>query len=249
MISLWHAFYGELLKLKRTLALWMAFVTPLAIIALVSAASYLRPPNDATTNGWEWYPNIIISLWGLLMLPLFIALETALLSGMESNEKQWKHLFALPMPRSAIYLAKLLITLAIIGLSSLVLWLGMICVGWLLGQLRPTLGLHMPIPWLELFRMIANAFLAAWLVVAFQLWLSMRWQNFTLSIGFAMTATVLSGFVINSREFAPWYPYALPAIATNLMQNNVDQAVWFGISAGLVVALIGMWDVVRRDVL
>jgi lantibiotic transport system permease protein len=248
MISLWPALYSELLKLKRTLALWMAFVTPLAIIALVSAASYLRPPADATTNGWEWYPNIIISLWALLMLPLFIALETALLSGMESTEKHWKHLFALPVPRSTFYLAKLLTTLAIIGLGSLVLWVGMIAAGWLLGQIRPDLGLHMPIPWFDLFRMIANPFLAAWLVLAFQFWLSMRWQNFTLSVGFAMTATVLSGFVINSQEYAPWYPYALPAIATNLMRNNAEQVVVYGFCAGLMVALIGMWDVVRRDV-
>ena len=63
------------------------------------------------------------------MMPLLIALVTALLNGIEHSDKQWKHLFALPVPRWAVYFAKLIVAQGLILTSTLVLALFTAIVG------------------------------------------------------------------------------------------------------------------------
>lgn len=249
MISLWRSLTAEVLKLKRTLALWMVFIAPLAIAGFIFAVTLSRELNDASPDPWDQFSSIVLTLWGLLMLPLFVALEMALLGGLESTEKQWKHLFVLAIPRPALYGAKLLVGLGLIGLSTLVLWGGMLAAGWGLRWLRPDLGFAAPAPWLSMLQAVGRTYLAAWLVLALHLWLSLRWQSITLALGIGMTATVLGAFLIRSARWSPWYPWVLPGVTLLGTPSGQAQALLLGGIGGLVAALLGCWDVVRRDVL
>src|SRR5574340_188865 len=117
MTALVRALSAELLKLKRTLALWLAFALPAVIVFLFFLNYFQRGEflirEDA--DSWKWLAQNVLILWSMLFLPLFTALETALLSGLEHSEKNWKHLFALPIPRWTIYTAKLLAGLGLLG--------------------------------------------------------------------------------------------------------------------------------------
>lgn len=249
MIALWHSLMAEQLKLRRTLALWVAFIIPLAIVGLMFVGQLARRSGAGGASQWAEFSNLTLTLWSLLMLPLFVALEMALLSGLESADRQWKHLFALPIPRSALYGAKLIVGAALIGLSTLVLWAGIVAAGWGLRWLRPALGFGGAAPWLAILLMALRAYVAAWLMLALQLWVSMRWQSFIASIGLGMTATVLGSFLISAQFGPQWFPWTLPMVATNDIAGNAGHALLVGALGGLLAALAGCWDIVRRDVL
>ena len=251
MIALARATSAELLKLKRTLALWLAFITPLAIVGLLFMGSVLQPGEaDPDVNAWDAFSQIILVLWGLLMLPLFITLETALLSELESTEKHWKHLFALPIPRAVLYLAKLLAAAGLIALSTTVLWSGILLAGTSLRWLRPGLGFEFSIPWLETLQAALLTYLAAWLILALHTWISLRWRSFTLSVGLGMIATVIGLFLtISSEKWARFYPWTLPSMAMNSDPHIVLQVLLLGILGGIVATIAGCRDMIRQDVL
>src|SRR5215472_16182717 len=92
----------EVLKLRRTLALWAALLVPLAVILMTTALNLSRAKGTRfdpdQPNGWDSLMlDLVLFLWCLIGLPLFVSLETALLAGLEHRENTWKHLFALPI--------------------------------------------------------------------------------------------------------------------------------------------------------
>ena len=120
MTTLGHMIWAELLKLKRTLALWLVGLAPLTLVllfVLIIGASGMSPGEA----GWGMIGRQAVGMWAFFMLPLFIALETALLNGIDHKEHAWKRLYTLPIPRWTVYAAKLLIALVLVGVSSLLL--------------------------------------------------------------------------------------------------------------------------------
>jgi lantibiotic transport system permease protein len=120
-MSLIRALHAETLKLKRTLAFRMIFVAPLLVVALQFFIAWKQPRPGAEFNLWDMVARTSLSVWAVFMLPLLITLETALINGVEHGEKQWKHIFALPVPRHAVYAAKFLIAQALAAASTLIL--------------------------------------------------------------------------------------------------------------------------------
>jgi lantibiotic transport system permease protein len=251
MIALTRAISAETLKLKRTLALWLAFITPLAIVGLMFAANLMQQSDaDPGFNAWDGFSDIIFVFWALLMLPLFITLETALLSELESSEKHWKHLFALPIPRAALYLAKLLVGAGLIALSSLVLWGAILLAGYALHWLKPEGGFGLTIPWLETLRTAFFSYLAGWLILALHTWISLRWRSFTMSVGVGMIATVIGVFItVSSEKWSRVYPWALPSMAMGRDSEIVLQVLALAVIGAIVVTIAGCWDMIRQDVL
>ena len=244
-----RALSAEVLKLKRTLALRMAFVAPLVVVALVFLVFHQRKGlNQTGVDLWKLFSLQIISLWSLLMLPMYITLEAALLAGIENGEKNWKHLFALPVPRGTIYATKLFAVLALIGLSTVVLFVGTIAGGGLLGLLKSQYQVSFSnLPWNEVARPFLFSYLCAWLMIAIQIWVSVRWQTFTVALGTGISATVIGYVLINSETWGKIYPYTLPANV--LMPNgNISRAVFISLIGFLVAAIIGGYEFTRRDV-
>src|ERR1035438_10096675 len=145
---LFRVLSGEYLKLKRTLALWMVLVSPLVMVLLQFAVSYkgagvfLRDGKDA------WPPMVrqTVEVWTLLMMPMFVTLETSLLAGLENTGKNWKSLLALPSPRWTVYVSKLVVTITLLWAAHAVLIGGTIGSGLLLKLLHPALNLgRMPL--------------------------------------------------------------------------------------------------------
>ncbi len=123
MIALGRALNAETLKLKRTLAVWLALFAPLGIAAL-TVLLYVQRADDMINEkvtAWYGFVQQNAALWLLLMLPLFVTLETALLTQMEHGHQTWKQLYALPLPRWAVYAAKQFATLIVIGLSQVIM--------------------------------------------------------------------------------------------------------------------------------
>ncbi len=248
-----RAIAAEWLKLKRTLALWLAPLAPLVIVAMQMAMvlernSWYRqhPLEDA----WAEYGGQMVFLWALLMLPLFVTLETALLANLEHGNQQWKHLFALPIPRGAIYAAKLFSGMLLIGLSMAALYAETVLSGLALRLLAPGLGLEDPVPWLVLLKLVGLAYLASWLIIAIQTWVALRWRSFVVATAVGIGAMVVAVLMVQS-DWSQWYPWTLAGIVTNNLREGLDPMAGLALGSlgGVVGALLGGWNVVHRDVL
>lgn len=250
VIDFLRALSAEVLKLKRTLALWLVAIAPLSVVAL-QFLLFVRPSFHLRGEGdpWMMMANVVFGLWGVLMLPLFITLEAALTGNLEHGEKQWKHLFALPVSRRAIYAAKLAVNFALIGLSSFVLWVAALGSGYLLRFLRPDMGFGVPAPAGWLFERIALIYVAVWLILALHTWLSLRWPGFVFAIGFGMTATVTGFMIANSAHWAKFYPWTLQINVVGTNQSNLRTALAVSVIGAIVVAVAGCWEMTRRDVI
>ena len=73
-----------------------------------------------------------VEVWTLLMMPMFVTLETSLLAGLENTGKNWKSLLALPAPRWTVYVSKLVVTISLLWAAHAVLIAGTIGSGRLL---------------------------------------------------------------------------------------------------------------------
>ncbi len=252
-MTVMRALGAEWLKLKRTLALWLAPIAPLVIVGLQMAIVLQRQDfyrAQDVANAWGDYGGQTVFLWAVLMLPLFITLETALLGNLEHGNRQWKHLFALPIPRGAVYAAKQLSAMAIIGLSMAVLYALIVFSGLALRWLTPGLGFEAPVPWIDFLRYTGLVYLSSWLILAIHTWIGLHWHSFVVASAAGIVAVVIAVVVIQS-EWAPWYPWTMHALVANDLENgkNVWPQVLVGSLGGLAVALLGGWEVIRRDVL
>jgi hypothetical protein len=246
-----RAVSAETLKLKRTLAVWMVLIAPSVVVALNFVMLLDRGENFMlqTDTAWQALVQNILMFWALMMLPLFVTLETALLGGVDHSSQQWKHLYALPIPRWATYAAKLIIALILIGVSTLLLWLETIISGLLLGVLKPNLGFGWPVPAWEVLQPMLLTFLIAWCIIAVHQFVALRWQSFTFAIGFGIATAVINFMVIQSDKWNKFFPWSWPGYA--IFEEGADflpVALALGLAGGVIIGLSGMWIVSRREV-
>ncbi|MCJ7582145.1 MAG: ABC transporter permease [Candidatus Aminicenantes bacterium] len=247
-----RALSAEIIKLKHTLALWLAVIIPMIIallqfsIILFRGQSYLQNAEDPML----WLGRQTIFFWTFLALPLFITLETALLAGLEHSQNNWKHLFALPVPRSMIYATKQTAGLSIVGISFLALvgYIFLMEIG--LAFIKPELGFNLNLPWLQILKHSALAYIGSLLLIVLHTWVGLRWHSFVVAMSFGISMTVIGLLLINA-DWARFYPWTLPAIILNRSVKGAPIiAELFVIGLGSVlIAFLGGWNITRRDVL
>lgn len=247
MTALAYTLHAEILKLRRTRALWLALGAPLSVV-LLYVLLILSGGIPLDKAGWAGSAQGMISLWAMLMLPLYVALETALLNAIDHEANGWTHLFALPVPRWCIHAAKLLAAVALVGLSSLVLITG------LLGAIvfLQSIGIEAPrepVPW----RLIADGALysygGALGIIAVHHALSLRLRGFEWPLGVGIAATIFSTRVAQS-EYWFYFPWSYPTVAAS--SSLPDWRLYaLGLSAllAVVVALASALDTAHRDIL
>jgi len=243
---------AEMLKLKHTLAFWLALVAPLSMVVLESGMWFdmnrrVAPPE---VDSWLWYGQPPYVFWCLLIMPLFVTLETALVGQLEHAQEHWKHLYALPVPRGLIYGAKQFAGMFLIGVSCLALPFFTALGGLFLRWARPAVELTGPIPWFMLFKYSLAIYLGAWLIITIQTWISQRWKSFVVACTAGILLTIAGVFVINA-DWGQYWPWAIAGIIGNKFNENVLQMapLLVGSIGGVVTAFFAGWDVVRRDVL
>ena len=244
-MSLLRALHAELLKLKRTLAFRVIFVLPL-LIALLQFLVILRTKTYSRGfNLWQTHPTNSFQIWAVFMMPLLIALVTALLNGIEHSDKQWKHLFALPAPRRSIYFSKFIVALGLILASTMVLALLTIVVGVVAVSLKPELAHTGSVPFFAIAKQATLVWLAGWLITAIHTWISIRWAGFPIPLGAGIGGTFFALFAA-SASLGKYYPWLLPM---NLfLEGRFTTALVLGIGGGIVAAFLGCFEFVRRDV-
>src|SRR5947199_102715 len=70
----------EFLKLKRTLALRLAFLIPVALTVFVVGGAYARSSATPTKDSLIGFAQLTLTLWSIVVLPFYIALTAALVA-------------------------------------------------------------------------------------------------------------------------------------------------------------------------
>ena len=239
----------EFLKLKRTLALWMVLLAPFVVVLLhtlighFGAAQVIARHRDYARD----LSQNVTMMWTLLLMPLFITLETSLLAGLEHADKNWKNLLALPSPRWTVYFSKLLVAASLLWLAHLVLIAGTIVAGHFLMWEKPGL-LPNGLPLRPIIVPMAKVSVGVLLALTIQHWVSLRWQSFTAAFGFGMMAMVLGFVAVNSGEWGPRVPWSMPLHLVRAGGQEAWTMLLTSFAVAAIVAAVGCWEFSRRDV-
>ena len=238
----------EAAKLKRTLALGMTVIAPIVIVILYFLVG-LAGSGGVTrqgTDSWAFLTRNTVQLWTLLMLPLFITLETSLLAGLEHTERNWKFLLSLPIPRWTVYVAKLIVVIGLVWLAHVVLVAGTLLSGHLLRQFAPALKLG-ALPVSQIAWPLTKVSLALVLAVTIQHWVSLRWSSFVVAMGFGMCAMVVGFIAANSATYGPFVPWSLTLHTLVPRGTAPVSPMLFSTVAGLIVAIAGAIHFTRHE--
>jgi hypothetical protein len=83
---------------------------------------------------------------------------------------------------------------------------------------------------------------------------SSRWPNYVVALGVGIGATV-TGILIFQSEWARFFPWTMPGLLAMSANGRLDMPMpvplflAMGVGGGVMVALLGGWNIARRDVL
>ena len=255
-MTVFRVLHAELLKMKRTVALKMVVISPAAVVLLVFLVAYQAPYSTLNFNGiankWTVLARLTLRAWAILMMPLYITLETALVAGLDHSENQWKSLLARPVPRWTLYVAKLVVVMAMTVLSTLALVCGILIDGSVLARVQSAVVFELPVPWAAIFQDGANVMGLAFLALTIQHWVSLRWRSFSVAIGTGIVALVVGFFAVAAGQqadsWAQYFPWALPMLVLARQPHDIGAALFISGALGLAVAAAGCLDFCRREV-
>jgi hypothetical protein len=251
-----RALNAEILKLKRTIALKMVVLAPLAVVCLTvfmaASAPFSTLHQASTRDDWKALARVNFQFWGMLMMPLYITLQTALIAGLDHSENQWKAILARPIPRWTVYVAKLLIVGVLTAAASIILLGGVLLAGIVLRSLTSDVRFGFPVPFATIFLQILQMTGLAFLSLTIQHWVSLRWRAFSVATGFGIGATVtIFAMLLAAGQYGGWpeyYPWALPMLVLARQAHNIVAVLWISAIVGAIVGVAGCVDFCRREV-
>jgi hypothetical protein len=236
---MWRALSADWLKIRGKGLWFLVFLGPLGLIAMQGVNFGLRYEYLREQYSADLWGGLLRNVSDFVPVALYLGgtLLCSLIANVEHQTSSWKQLLALPVSRTAVFTAKLLICLLLLVVSCLLLSAGSVFLGLLLG-----FGTQ-PIPYADVLRIGFASYAAAMPVIALQLWLSLSSRNQTLPVALGMTLSLLSLFSMFASE---WVPLTWPFLAWNAEHPWMFSGA--GLLLGLLVLLPGALHFARKDV-
>lgn len=242
----------EILKLRRTPVALVTAVAPYVVVLFFGLFAYFDGERFLTgRDAWTWLGDSCFTFFSPVVLPMWAAIVSAQVAAIEHRADSFKHLFALPVRRGSLYLAKQTLCWLLAAAAFLGLAVAIGLAGWVLRELRPGLGFEATPPLARLLAMAGGTFLASLFLMAFQTWVALHRDDVATPIVVGFLATVsalaLSGFDADLTRFHPW---AYPSQLVGSWVSGKLEPVWAVVGmvgAGLFTWVAGL-SFVSRDV-
>lgn len=234
----------EAYKLHRSLALLLAAVAPL-LIAVFLLFNLLRMD---TAMPWERTLQTSAAVWAFFMLPMSITALTALVAHTEHGPRAWDHLRALPLPRWHLYAAKAACVLGLVVAMSLVLALLTFLAVQLAGWWKPSVAVIGAPDIMAYLLLLGRIFLAAWLLVAVQLWVALRYASFVPALAVGIGGTFFA-VVATSANIGAFLPWQIPVNQLAADPERAQMALLLGFFGGCSALVTMSWHLGRREVI
>ena len=234
----------EAYKLRRSLALLLAAVAPL-LIAVFLFFNVLRMKQPMS---WDIALMSAAGIWAFFMLPMSVTALTALVAHAEHGPRSWDHLRALPLPRWHLYAAKALCVLGVVAGMTVLLALASVCSVRLAGWVKPAVAAAGTPDIGGLALVLARIFVAAWLLVAVQLWIALRHASFVPALATGIGGTFFA-VVATSAKAGMFLPWQIPVNQLAADATRADLTLVLGCAGGALVFVLMLWRMGRREVL
>lgn len=196
MVSIFQA---EWYKFRKSNVLLIGLVGPIiSFLVGIMTKTGNEPMN-------EWFQPLFWMnfSYGLFFLPLITGVLASMICRYEHQANGWKQLFALPVSRGKVFVAK-------VGILILTVWVHQvlfILAVWFVGLIK---GFTAPFPQEIIWKSLFGGWLATFPLIALQLWLSIVWKSFAAPFAVNVFFTLPSILAANSERFGPYYPWAQP---------------------------------------
>jgi hypothetical protein len=243
---IWILLKVEALKIRRSLSVLMMLLCPLMVV-LLNIGILLKSDNLALgkVQAWQGFWLGSLALWCYFMLPLYIALITALLNGNEHKNHTWRLMLTLPIKQSQLYLAKALLAWAFVFGANLCLML--LCLGAvvLLGLFGYPLRGAFDFPiWFSLLKILV----ACLPVVVIQHAISWRFANIVAPLALGVIAT-MGILQIGSSKNWVYFPWSYSLMASNGSESAMQsQAIGLALIVAAVSLLLSVYWLSRREI-
>ncbi|WP_068784462.1 ABC transporter permease [Paenibacillus phocaensis] len=194
---------AERLKMGKS-RVWLVLLASPALSALIGVLVDL--PNRLDPGAWPLLINSMAMLHGLLFLPILSGLFPSFLCRYEHTGGGWKQLLVLPVSRSAVYMAKFTVVVALLAVSQLLFLAALLIVALIQGMAGP-------IPWGMIATSLGGGLIACLPLIALQLGVSLAWSSFAAPLAVNVSLTIPNLLIINSAKIGPFYPWAQPLLA------------------------------------
>ena len=255
-MTLLRVLHAEALKMRRTIAWKMAVLAPGIVVVLAFFAAWQAPFSTINRFGtgqeWAALTRFCMRLWAILMLPLYIVLQSALLAGLDHAGGQWRSILARPLPRWTFYATKLTFVIGLAVAGSALLALGIVFDGAILPHVQREVVFASPIPWGMILRNCAEVFGLAFAGLAMQNWISLRWQSFSVAMAAGIVLLVLGVFAgavgQSTDSLLRFVPSALPMLIMARNVANIAAGLRISAVCGVLVTIAAGIDFCRREV-
>ena len=221
-IAFVHAFQGEWLKKKRSLASWLVVVGGVFTPAVVIVARLVyrdRLPQLYAADGF--WPLLWKNSWesmAIFFLPMAAMLATTLITQIEFKNNGWKQVHALPIGLATIFFSKLAVVLLMMAqflvvFNAAIYLSGVVPYFLVSGVPFP----KQPIPFLHFLQKDLLYFIDILPMVAAQYLISLRFKNFLVPVGVGFVAWVLALGVLRWK-FGYLVPYTYCML--NFLKNE-----------------------------
>ncbi|MEK4715773.1 ABC transporter permease [Sporosarcina sp. FSL K6-5500] len=227
---------SEFLKLRKS-SIWMLiFVSP--ILSVLLGLSELSELPDIEQHQWTATLGIMTISHAILFLPLLTGIFSSFVCRYEHIGGGWKQLLSLPVSRKDVYLVKILIVSLLIAATQILFIMGLFLIGWIN-------GFSADIPWGTISTSVIGGWIACLPLIALQMFVSVAWTSFAAPLAVNVIFTIPNMLVVNSEEFAPYYPWAQPfeMMMSNSGESfgalNVSPITLFTVILGSFVLFLG----------
>lgn len=190
---------AERLKMTKSF-LWLLVPASPVLAALIGLLL------DRQRTDWNILLGAMSLFHAMLFLPVLTGLFSSFICRYEHTQGGWKSLLALPVSRTAVFLAKFLIVIILLAITQILL-LGALL---LVGGIRHIGG---SIPWELLAQTLLGGWIACFPLAALQMFASLGWASFAAPLVLNIIFTVPNLLIVNSATYGPYYPWAQPFLA------------------------------------
>ncbi|MEE8578223.1 MAG: ABC transporter permease [candidate division Zixibacteria bacterium] len=237
----------ELIKLKRTLALWMAVLAP-AVVLMFQIVSWLRNV-DSFKDGldpWMIFHENVGAMWGIFMLPLFTALITALIYQLDFANNGWLRLYTMPIRRWVIPTAKIAVVMTVILLATAVMTVGSLFGVLFVDLVKPALVIDEPVPYLALLKVSSILFVSSLSMIAIQNIISFRFSAISVPLGVGIGGVFVAIFAA-SAKYGYLFPWLMPIRAIRGAEEFVPTIIILNVVGGLLLFSTLIFYATKRD--
>lgn len=196
-----NAIRAENLKSRHS-NMWVAVLILPLLTAAIGAIIYGINASANLYDGAVWQQLWLQTglFYGYFFFPILIAICASYLWRLEHTNHNWNSLMTTPVPRSTIFIAKLVVLAKSILVAQVLLMVFIIIVG------KVVFRFEQPIP-INMLWWLFMGWFSALSVGAVQLYLSMRIRSFAVPVGLAVCLSI-GGLAFHLAGLSEMFPYS-----------------------------------------